>query len=101
MSLERYYISLSLLGCVVGVHSDTIKGLINAGLHLFHELQCRGRCRSVPVWEKLRPAGALRKHQHSCGKTKKRLAGASSKAKEVWLARKRRCFGVQDSDGHV
>src|ERR1700677_2450654 len=45
--------------------------------------------------------GALRKHQHSCGKTKKWLARALSKAKEVWLARKRRRVGVQDSDGRA
>lgn len=33
---------------------------------------------------------ALKKHQRSCNKSKKRLAGALAKAKELWTARKRR-----------
>jgi hypothetical protein len=40
--------------------------------------------------------GALRYHQHSCGKTKKRLAEALVKAKEVWAARKRRRVTIED-----
>ena len=40
--------------------------------------------------------GALKKHQHSCNKTKNRLAGALAKAKELWTTRKRR--RIDDSD---
>jgi hypothetical protein len=44
--------------------------------------------------------GALLYHQRSCKKTKMWLAGALSKAKDVWAARKRHCLEVaEDSTG--
>jgi hypothetical protein len=36
--------------------------------------------------------GPLKHHQRSCLKSKKRLAGALERAKEMWASKKKKCF---------
>lgn len=41
--------------------------------------------------------GTYTRHKRNCTKTKKRLAGALEKAKELWIIRKRRRLGTSES----
>jgi hypothetical protein len=41
--------------------------------------------------------GTYTRHERNCTKTKKRLAGALEKAKEVWIIRKRRRLGTSEN----
>lgn len=41
--------------------------------------------------------GTYTHHKHNCINTKKHLAGALKKAKEVWIIRKRRRLGTSES----
>jgi hypothetical protein len=41
--------------------------------------------------------GTYTHHKRNCQKTKKRLAGALEKAKEVWIIRKRRRLGTLEN----
>ena len=48
--------------------------------------------------------GALKNHQRSCAKTKKRLANALGKAKDLWMSRKRKrldIVGPQQVQSHA
>jgi len=48
--------------------------------------------------------GALKNHQRSCTKTKKRLASALGKAKDLWTSRKRKqvdIVGPQQVQSHA